>query len=254
MKSDNMTPIRKILVSQPRPLTEHNPYSEMARQYGVEFDFRQLIQIQGLSAKEFRQQRINPLDYTAVLLSSRLGIDHYFRICEEMRIQVPETMHYYCISESVANYLQKYIQYRKRKVFFSEHNDFADLLPAMNRRPNEKYMMVLSDVHHDDEIQMFAQHKITIQPAVLYRTVAIEWPKDEPFDYDMVVLFTPSGVQALRTNFPDLKDGDKQIACFGQNTLAALEASGLHAVIAAPTPQYPSITTALNNYLEQQFS
>ncbi|MCQ2341335.1 MAG: uroporphyrinogen-III synthase [Paludibacteraceae bacterium] len=245
-----MKKISKILVSQPRPTVERNPYAAMEQEYGVSFDFRQLIQVEGLSAKEFRQQRINPLDYTAVLLNSRLGADHYFRLCEEMRLQVPESMHFYCISESVANYLQKYIQYRKRKVFFSEHNNFMDLLPTMNRRPNEKYIMVMSDVHHDGTIERFAACKKQIVPAIMYRTVPREWPKDEPFDHDMIVLFTPTGVQSLRQNFPDLKDGDKVIACFGQSTLAALEEAGLHADIVAPTPECPSITGAIANYLE----
>ncbi|MCQ2347966.1 MAG: uroporphyrinogen-III synthase [Paludibacteraceae bacterium] len=247
-----MKTIRKILVSQPRPLTERNPYTQIAQQFGVEVDFRQLIRVEGISSKEFRQQHIHPADYTAVLLNSRLGIDHYFRLCEELRFQVPETMHYYCVSESVANYLQKYIQYRKRKVFFSEHNNFMDLLPAMNRRPTEKYMMVMSNVHHDATIQQFAEKKIVIQPAIMYRTVPTEWPKDEPFDHDMVVLFTPTGVQALVQNFPDLKDGDKVIACFGAGTLAALEETGLHADIKAPTPEFPGITGAIQHYLEQQ--
>jgi len=249
-----MKKITKILVSQPRPNVERNPYALMEQEYGVNFDFRQLIKVEGLSAKEFRQQRINPLDYTAVLLNSRLGADHYFRLCEEMRLQVPESMHFYCISESVANYLQKYIQYRKRKVFFSEHNNFMDLLPTMNRRPNERYIMVMSDVHHDDTIERFAECKKTIVPAVMYRTVSCEWPQDEPFDHDMVVLFTPTGVQALKQNFPDLKDGDKVIACFGQNTLTALEEIGLHAEIVAPTSECPSITGAIEKYLNAQVS
>jgi len=247
-----MKKVSKILVSQPRPTVERNPYALMEQEYGVTFDFRQLIKVEGLSSQEFRQQRINPLDYTAVLLNSRLGADHYFRLCEEMRLQVPDTMHYYCISESVANYLQKYIQFRKRKVFFSEHNNFMDLLPTMNRRPNERFMMVMSDVHHDDTIERFAECKKVITPAVMYRTVINEWPQDEPFDHDMVVLFTPSGVQSLVKNFPDLKDGDKVLACFGQNTIAALEEAGLHADIVAPSPEFPSITGAIEKYLNAQ--
>ncbi len=246
-----MNKIKKILVSQPRPATERNPYADMETALGVHFDFRQLIHIEGLCAKEFRQQHVNPLDYSAVLLNSKMAIDHFFRLCEEMRIQIPMTMHYYCISESVANYLQKYIQYRKRKVFYSERNQFEDLLPAMNRRPNEKYMMVMSDVHNDNTLNMFAKHKIDIQPAVMYRTVPSDWPADEPFDHDMVVLFTPTGVAALKKNFPDLKSGDKIIACFGQTTAAALEELGLQIDIKAPTPECPSITTAIRQYLEQ---
>jgi uroporphyrinogen-III synthase len=245
-----MTQIKKILVSQPQPSNARNPYQEMEDLFGVHFDFKPLIRIEGLSAKEFRAQHINPLDYTAVLLNSRLSIDHFFRICEEMRIQVPETMHYYCISEMVANYLQKYIQYRKRKVFFTEHNKFSELLPAMNRRPNEKYIMVMSDVHNDETIRMFAEHKIEIKPAIMYRTMINEWPKEEAFDYDMVVLFTPSGVSALKTNFPNLTSENIKIACIGTNTANALKEIGLEADI-VPTPEYPSITAAIKAYLEQ---
>lgn len=246
--------IKHILISQPKPQTDRNPYSEMESRYGVHFDFCQLIHVEGLDAHEFRLQRINPLDYTAVLLNSRLGVDHYFRLCEEMRLQVPETMHYYCISEAVANYLQKYIQYRKRKVFFSEHNNFEDLLPAMNRRPNERYMMVMSDVHNDSTINMFAEHKIEIKPAVMYRTVASEWPKDKPFDYDMIVLFTPTGVHSVHRNFPDWKQGETLVACFGQSTIAAAEEAGLRVDIKAPTPECPSIATAIEKYLDKQLS
>ena len=246
--------IKKVLVSQPKPLSERNPYQEMADKYGIEFDFRQLIHVEGLEAREFRLQRINPLDYTAVICNSRLAIDHYFRMCEEMRLPVPDTMHYYCISEAVANYLQKYIQYRKRKVFFAEHNRFEELLPAMNRRPNEKYLFVTSDVHTTELIDMFHEHNIEIKPAIMYRTVPSEWPKDEPFDHNMVVLFTPTGVTALKKNFPDIKQGDKIIAAFGANTATALEEIGIKADILAPTPDCPSITTAINRYLEAHVS
>ena len=246
-----MKTVRNILVSQPQPATGHNPYAELEKNFGVRFCFRQLIRIEGLTAKEFRQQHINPLDYTAVILNSRMAIDQYFRICAEMRIAIPESMHYYCISESVANYLQKYIQYRKRKVFFAEHNNFEELLGAMNRRPDEKYIMVMSDVHNDDVLNMFASHNIKVKPAVMYRTVPIEWPKEEPFDYDMVVLFTPSGVTSLRRNFPNLKPGDILIAAFGQTTIAALNENGFPPDIQAPAPVVPGIAMAIRHYLEQ---
>mgnify|MGYP003504911090 FL=1 len=161
-------------------------------------------------------------------------------------------MHYYCISEAVGNYLQKYIQYRKRKVFTAENNRFEDLLPAMFRRPKEKYLMVLSDVHNDEIINMFAENNIIVQPAIMYRTVANEWPKDKPFNYDMIVLFTPSGVAALKKNFPDWEQGDTVIACFGANTLTAIKEAGFRSDIIAPSPECPSITTAIKKYFEQQ--
>lgn len=241
----------KILVSQPRPASEHNPYSDMESHYGVKFDFRQLIHVEGLEGKDFRGQRINPLDYSAIMFNSRLAIDHFFRICEEIRVQVPESMHYYCVSEAIGNYLQKYIQYRKRKVFFSLNNKFDDLLPAMNRRPQEKYLMVVSENYNDETIRMFADNGITVTPAIMYRTVCSQWPKDLPFDYDMIVLFTASGVQSICQNFPEWKQGNTVIACFGQGTQDAAEAAGWQVAIKAPSAQFPSITAAIDSYLKE---
>ena len=216
----------------------------------MQFDFRQLIHVEGLNAREFRQQHINPLDYTAVILNSRLGIEHYFRLCEEMRLNVPDTMHYYCISEAVGNYLQKFIQYRKRKVFFSENNRFEDLLPAMHRRPNEKYLMVLSDIHNQSQLDMFAQNRIEVKPAIMYRTVSTKWGED-PFDYDMIALFTPAGAKSIRENFPDFEQGNTVIAAFGANTAQALEELGMHADIRVPSPEFQSLTAAIEDYLEK---
>jgi len=247
-----MKKIKNILISQPRPLSDRNPYADISTDFGAECDFQQLIRIEGVPVREFRDQHIYLEEYTAVIVSSRLGIDHFFRLCDESRFVVPQNMHYYCISEAVGNYLQKYIQYRKRKVFAAENNRFEDLLPAMLRRPNEKYLMVMSDVHNDDTINMFAENNIVVKPAIMYRTVAAEWPADKPFNYDMIVLFTPSGVAALKKNFPDWEQGDTVIACFGANTLLAAKESGWRVDIQAPTPECPSITTAIRKYLESQ--
>ena len=243
--------IKKILISQPQPLSEHNPYTKMEEQFGVKFDFRRLIHLEGLDAKEFRQQHVYLEEYTAVLMNSRVAVDEFFRMSKEVRFQVPEKMHYYCLSEAIANYLQKYIQFRKRRVFFAEHNHFDELLPIMNRRPSEKYLMVVSDVHNDDVINMFKEHNITIRPAVMYKTLPYQWPKDEPFDYDMVVLFTATGVTALKQNFPNLKQGDKVIACFGQAAANAVKEIGIEPDIVAPSAKYPSITAAIEDYLNQ---
>lgn len=247
-----MKKVKKILISQPRPQVERNPYSDMENCFGVEFDFYQLIHIEGIAVREFRDQHIYLEDYTAIIVNSRLGIDHYFRMAEEMRFSVPESMHYYCISEAVGNYLQKYIQYRKRKVFTAENNRFEDLLPAMHRRPQEKYLMVMSDVHNDQTLNMFAENNIIVKPAIMYRTVASQWPQDKPFDYDMIVLFTPSGVSALKKNFPNWEQKDTVIAAFGTNTVAALEEVGIRVDIKAPSAKYPSITTAIKDFLEKQ--
>ena len=247
-----MKKIKNILISQPQPLSDRNPYAELESTYGVNCEFQQLIRVDGINIREFREQHIYLEEYTAVIVSSRLGIDHFFRLCEESRFVVPQTMHYYCISEAVGNYLQKYIQYRKRKVFTAENNRFEDLLPAMFRRPKENYLMVMSDVHNDEVINMFAENKITVQPAVMYRTVSIDWPEDKPFDYDMIALFTPSGVAAIKKNFPNWEQGDTVLACFGANTIAAVEEAGFRADIQAPSPGCPSITMAIKKYLEEQ--
>ena len=232
---------------------EHNPYSRLGEQFGVQCDFYQFIHIEGLTAREFRQQRINPLDYSAVILNSKLGADHYFRLCEELRVNVPDSMHYYCVSEQVGLYLQKYIQYRKRKVFFPEgSNRFEDILPAMLRRPNEKYLMVLSDIHTQDQINWLAENNIVVTPAVMYRTVTTPWPAEKPFDYDMIALFTPAGVKALCENFPEWKQGETVMAAFGESTIHALEEAGFRVDIkAAPGQQFTSLPMAIADYLER---
>lgn len=244
--------IKRILFSQPRPMTEHNPYTKLENQFEVECDFYQFIHIEGLEASEFRKQRINPLDYTAVILNSRLGAEHYFRLCEEMRLNVPDSMHYYCNSESVGLYLQKFINYRKRKVFFPENgNKFEDLLPAMHRRPNEKYLMVLSDIHTDDQINMFAKNGVEVTPAIMYRTVTTPWPQDKPFDYDLIALFTPAGVTSLKENFPNWQQGKTLIAAFGESTLRALEEAGYRVDIEAGQGKtFASLPLAIADYLE----
>ncbi len=245
--------IKKILFSQPRPTMAHNPYTRLEEQYGVQCDFYQFIHIEGLNAKEFRQQRVNPADYTAVILNSKLGADHYFRLCEELRFNVPESMHYYCVSDQVGLYLQKYIQYRKRKVFFPEGtNKFEDLLPAMHRRPNERYLMVLSDIHNDDQINMFAANNIEVQPAIMYRTVTTAWPEDKPFDYDMLALFTPAGVKSILENFPDWKQGKTLIAAFGEGTINALDEAGYRVdITAGPGHEFASLPMAIADYLDK---
>ena len=243
----------KILFSQPHPETLRNPYTKLEEQFDVQCDFHQFIHLEGLTASEFRKQRINPLDYTAVILNSRLSAEHYFRMCEEMRLNVPDSMHYYCNSEQVGLYLQKFINYRKRKVFFPETgNKFEDLLPAMHRRPNERYLMVLSDIHTQDQINMFAENSIEVQPAVMYRTVTTPWPADKPFDYDMIALFTPAGVKALRENFPNWEQGKTLIAAFGSGTVHALEESGFRVDIQAGQGlPFASLPLAIADYLEK---
>lgn len=241
--------IKKILVSQPAPANGKSPYLDMGQQYGFSVDFRPLIRVEGLSPKEFRAQRIYLLDYTAIIFSSKGGIDHFFRLAEEMRLTIPEEMHYYCISEQVGVYLQKYIQYRKRRVFFGENNKFDDVVPAMLRRPQEKYLMICSDVHNDAVVNMFASHGIKVDSAVMFRTVPQEVPAEELKQYDVTVLFTPTGAASLKQNCPDYLSDGRVIAALGTKTQEALQELGLEAAIKAPVPGCPSISAALEQYI-----
>ncbi len=244
--------VKEILVSQPRPSTEKSPYFDMASRYGVNFHFHQFIRIEELTPREFRAQHINILDYTAIVFNSKHGIDHFFHLCQEMRITIPESMHYYCISEAIANYLQKFIQYRKRKVFFGIHSKIEELIPLMLRRPNDKFLMILADVYNEDVIKMFADNKITVKPAVMYRTVANDLTDaQKAINYDMFVVFTPAGVQSFQKNFPDFEQGERIMACFGAATVQALEEAGLRVDVKAPTPDCPSITAAIDKFLKE---
>ncbi len=244
--------VKNILVSQPKPQTEKSPYFDMAARHNVHFHFHQFIRIEGLTPREFRAQHINILDYTAIVFTAKQGIDHFFNLCKEMRLTIPESMHYYCVSEQVANYLQKFIQYRKRKVFFGPNNKLEELVVPMLRRPNDKFLMVLADVYNEDVIRMFADHKITVQPAIMYRTVANNLTEaQKAINYDMFVLFTPAGVQSFKDNYPDFEQGEKVMACFGAATAQELEAANIRIDVKAPSPEYPSITAAIDAFLKE---
>ncbi len=243
--------IKKILVSQPKPSSEKSPYFDIIDKYNVKIDFRPFIKVEPICAKEFRQQKISILDHTAIVFNARHGIDHFFRLCEEMRLNVPESMKYFCVSESIALYLQKYIQYRKRKVFYGPSGKMPDLVPIMAKHNSEKYLIVVSDVHQQEMMDMFHQHNINIDRAVMYRTVSNDFKKDEPFDYDMLVFFSPSGIASLLKNFPDYEQGETVIACLGAATAQAVRNANLRLDIEVPSPQYPSMTMALDAYIKE---
>ena len=243
--------VKKILVSQPQPSSEKSPYYDIARNRGVEIVFRPFIKVEGLTAQEFRQQRINILDYTAIVFTSRHAIDYFFQLCKELRVAIPEDMKYFCITETVALYIQKYVQYRKRKVFFGATGKIADLLPLMVKHKTEKYFAPLSDVHNNELSDLMDSKKLVHKEGVMYRTVSNDFAPDEPFDYDMLVFFSPSGISSLQKNFPDLEQGDLAIATFGPTTAKAAKEAGYRVDLEAPTPQYPSITAALNAYLKE---
>ena len=244
--------IKKILVSQPAPSSEKSPYYEIARKHGVEFVFHPFIKVEGLSAREFRQQKIQILDHSAVVFNSRNAIDHFFNLCNEMRITVPEDMKYFGLSETILLYIQKYVQYRKRKVFFGTTGKWPDLLSVMARHKNENYLVPLSDVHSDEVATMLDAKKLKHKECIMYRTVSNEYPADQPFDYDMLVFFTPAGIQSLLKNFPNFQQGDTKLACFGKATAKAIEAAGLRLDLEAPSTEAPSMPAAIDLFLEKE--
>lgn len=244
--------IKKLLVSQPKPASDKSPYFDIAQKYGVEIDFRPFIKVEGLSAKEFRQQRISILDFTAVIFTARTAIDHFFSLCEELRITIPETMKYFCITEAIAVYLQKYIVYRKRKIFYGQTGKPEDLVTVVAKHPKEKYLVPVSDVHKDDLLSMLEAKKINFEKSVMYRTVSNDFTEEEKFDYDMLIFFSPSGINSLLKNFPNFDQGDIKIGCFGPTTAKAVKDAGLRLDLEAPTAEAPSMTAALDLYLKKE--
>ena len=243
--------VNKILVSQPKPTSEKSPYFDIAERYGVEVVFRPFIKVEGLSAREFRQQKININDFTAIIFTARTAIDHFFRLCDEMRVSIPDTMKYFCTTETIALYLQKYIIYRKRKIFHGTTGKLDDLIPSLSKHNKEKYLYAVSDVHKDNNAEMLDKAKINYTKAVMYRTVSNDFTPDEAFDYDMLLFFSPAGIDSLLKNFPDFNQGDIQIGCFGAATAKAGENAGLRLDLAAPSPKSPSITGALDLFLKE---
>ena len=243
--------IKKILVSQPQPNTEKSPYFDISEKYNVKIDFRPFIKVEPIYAKEFRTQRISIPDYTAIIFNARHGIDHFFRLCEELRVNVPETMKYFCVSESVAVYLQHYIHYRKRKVFYGATGKMAELVTIMNKHTDEKYLLITSDVQNEDTLSTLEKSKITFSKATMYKTVSNDFGPDEEFNYDMLIFFSPIGIASLLKNFPNFVQGDIQIGCFGATTAQAVRDAGLRLDIEAPLPGTPSMTMALENYMKE---
>ena len=241
--------IKKVLVSQPKPTSEKSPYFDIAEKYGVKIDFRPFIKVESVTPKEFRQQKVSILDHTAIVFTSRHAIDHFFNLCTELRVTIPETMKYFCTSETVSLYIQKYVQYRKRKVFFGKTGKFIDLLPIIVKHPAEKYFIPMSDVHNDEIKDLLDQNKIQHTEAVMYRTVSNDFTADEKFDYDMLVFFSPAGIQALKKNFPDFEQKEIAIGSFGPTTAKAVKDAGLRLDLEAPSAEAPSMPAALDMFI-----
>jgi uroporphyrinogen-III synthase len=243
--------IKKILVSQPKPTTEKSPYFDISEKYNVKIDFRPFIKVEPVLAKEFRTQRVSILDHTAIIFNARHGIDHFFRLCEEMRITIPETMKYFCVSETVAVYLQRYIHYRKRKVFYGATGKLAELVVIMNKHLDEKYLFITSDVQNEDTLAALEKSKITLNKAIMYKTVSNDFGPEEEFNYDMLIFFSPIGIASLLKNFPNFDQGEIQIGCFGATTAQAVRDANLRIDIEAPLPGVPSMTMAIDNFLKE---
>lgn len=247
--------IKKILVSQPKPSSEKSPYFDIAQRHGVELVFRPMIKVEGLTSKEFRQAKINIADFTAVIFTARTAVDNFFRLAEETRVNIPDTMKYFCTTEAIALYLQKYIVYRKRKIFFGKNGKLNDpqLQAAINKNHKEKFLFPVSDVHKEGAHDMDGL-KITYTKTVMYRTVSNDFAPDEAVDYDMMLFFSPAGIDSLKKNFPNLAADhpDMKIGTFGLATAQAAKDAGLELAIEAPTKENPSMTGALDAYLKTQ--
>jgi uroporphyrinogen-III synthase len=243
--------IKKILVSQPKPASEKSPYFDIASKFDVELVFRPFIKVESMSAKEFRTQKVSILDYTAIVFTSRHAIDHFFTLAKELRVTIPEDMKYFCVTETIALYIQKYVQYRKRKVFFGTTGRVDDLIPTMVKHKTEKYLVPMSDVHNDSLTLLLDSKKLNHKEVVMYRTVSNDFTEEEVknFDYDMLLFFSPSGIESLTKNFPDFEQGEIAIGTFGPATAKAAKDAGLRLDIEAPTEKYPSMTGALQHYL-----
>jgi len=243
--------IKTILVSQPAPTDEKSPYHELASKHGLKIDFRPFIKVESVDGQTFRQERISILDHTAIVLTSRNAVDHFFRMAKELRLTIPETMKYFCVSESVAYYVQKYIVYRKRKVFIGKQT-FHDLIDVIKKHKNEKYLVPSSDIQKSEIPSLLAKANVKFTNAVFYRTVASDLSDLKNLKYDMLVFFSPGGIESLLKNFPKFKQGTTLIACFGSTTSKTARDNGLRLDLEAPLPEAPSMTGDIELYIKRE--
>ena len=243
--------VQKILISQQQPKTA-SPYTSIEEKFGAQFDFRQFFKMEPLTSREFRSQRINILDYTAIVFSARTTIDAFFQLCEELRVKVPETMKYFCTSEAVANYLQKHIVYRKRKIFFGDGtpNSIVGLIGSKHK--GENFLIATAESTSKDAVtKIFETQKFTFETAVFVKPVAQDIKDIDLHAYNMVVLFNPADVKSLYENYPDFQQGDIKFVSYGKSIVSAMEEAGLKIEISAPTPEAPSVAKALELYLSK---
>lgn len=242
--------VSRILITQPRPETDKSPYFDLAKKYGLELDFHAFIRVEGLSGKDFRKQRVDITEFTAIIFTSRNAVDHFFRICEELKVKVSQDMKYFCITEAVALYLQKFILYRKRKVFFSADGSTGGLQDVISKHKNEKYLLPVSDNGKNDLANHLEKHNIKYAEVTLYRMVSNDIAPVMKAEYDVMVFFSPNSVQALFDYDPAFKQNGTMIGAFGPTTSKAIEDFGMRLDIKAPMPNAPSMVSALELFLE----
>ena len=240
--------VKTILVSQPEPKVENSPYFELQNKHKVKVDFRPFIHVEGVNAKDIRLQKIDLNHYSAIILTSKNSVDHFFRVAEEMRYKVPEGLKYFCQSEAVAFYLQKYVVYRKRKIYVGQ-KDFIDMSPLIRKFKDEKFLLPASDQLNSDAPQTLNNLKVDWTPAVFYRTVMSDLSDLADVYYDILAFFSPTGIKSLFMNFPDFEQNNTRIAVFGSTTQKEALENGLRVDILAPTPETPSMTMALERYI-----
>ena len=242
--------VKTILVSQPEPKIENSPYFDLQEKQKVKIDFRPFIHVEGVPAKEIRQQKIDLNNYTAIILTSRNAVDHFFRIAEEMRFKVPDAMKYFCQSEAVAYYLQKYVVYRKRKIYVGKRT-FSELSPLIKKYKDEKFLLPNTDKVKAEVPNTLDALEVNWKQATFFKTVVSDLSDLENVKYDVLVFFSPSGIESLFKNFPNFQQNETRIAVFGNTTIKAVKEKGLRVDIAAPTPETPSMTMALDKYIEK---
>jgi len=243
--------VRSILISQPEPESERSPYFDLAKQYNIKIDFRPFIHVEAVSVKEFRKSKINLLDYTAVIFTSKNSIDHFFRICDAVKVRMPQMMKYFCVTEAIALYLQKYTLYRKRKVIFAD-GTLSNLMEELKKNGHsEKFLLPCSKEHKQDIVEFLEENNFKYGEAVLYQTVNSDLSDLKDLKYDMIVFFSPSGIKSLFYNFPNFAQKDTRIAAFGPTTAQAVIDAGLRLDIKIPAPEAPSMAMAIENYLKE---
>lgn len=244
------TKVSRLLVSQSRPADEKSPYFDLTSKYNIQIEFRPFIQIEGISFKEFRKQKVNILDHTAIIFTSRNAIDHFFRLCQEGRVEIPADMKYFCISEQTANYLQKYIVIRKRKIF-NGTKTAAELFDLIKKHKSEKFLFPCSNIRRNDIPEFMDTSGLHFTEAVIYETVATDLTDLDIHSFDIIAFFSPSGVASLLSNFPNFEQNGTRMAAFGPTTAKAITDAGLHLDIEAPLPNAPSMTGALELYIKK---